>query len=117
MKVKKYDIVVVNLNPTKGSEQKGIRPCLVVQNNGANQFSRTTVVCPISSTIKRYPHTLIVSESVENGLKNESRIDLLQIRTVDQSRMVKKIGVLDKKYRHEFKERFKVGFDLEDLLV
>lgn len=116
MQINKYDIAIVNLNPTMGSEQKGIRPCLIVQNNQANKFSNTTVICPISSKIKRYPHTIIIDPSKSNNLKNQSRLDLLQIRTIDKKRITEKIGQLDKKYHREFKERFKISFDLDDIL-
>jgi len=116
MEIKKYDIFLVDLNPTKGSEQKGIRPCLVIQNNGANNFSRTTVICPISSTLKRYPHHLIIKPSTENGLKNESRVDFLQVRTIDKARIINKIGKLDQGYKNEFKYRMEISFDFEDLL-
>ena len=116
MVIRKYDIFLVNLNPTKGSEQKGIRPCMVLQNNGANLYSGTTVVCPLSSTIRRFPHTLVLNPSKTNGLKNESRLDILQIRTIDKGRIVKKLGHLDKRHRRELKEKIKISFDLDDIL-
>lgn len=112
--MKKYDILLVNLNPTKGSEQRGIRPCLLVQNNFANHYGSTFVVCPISSVIKDYPHTLIVDPTEQNGLKKRSRIDILQIRTIDQTRIHKKIGVLDEVYREIFCEKFRISFDVYD---
>jgi mRNA interferase MazF len=115
MQISKYDILLVNLNPTLGSEQKGIRPCLVVQNNNANQSSNTTVVCPITSSIKDYPHTIIINPSNFNNLDRVSRIDLLQIRTIDELRILKKIGVLDPIYKEEFKEKFNISFDLDDM--
>ena len=117
MIISKYDIVLVNLNPSKGSEQKGIRPCLVIQNNGANMYANTTVVCAISSKIRRLPNTLITSPSDENGLKQESKIDFLQIRTIDKSRIIKKLGSLEEKYRAELKERITMSFDLNDILL
>jgi mRNA interferase MazF len=116
MIIKKYDIILVNLNPTKGSEQKGIRPCMVLQNNGANLYSSTTVVCPLSSTVRRFPHTIILSPSKTNGLKNESRLDILQIRTIDKERIMKKMGVLDIDYKIELRQKIKTSFDLDDIL-
>ena len=115
MQVKKYDIVIVDLDPVKGSEQSGIRPCLVIQNNEANWRSSTTVVCSFTSVIKSYPNMVITEPSVGNGLDCKSRLDILQIRTVDRSRIVKKIGELDHRYRVEFKLKFIDSFDLEDL--
>ena len=111
---KKYDIVLIDLEPTKGSEQQGLRPCLIVQNNLANLHANTIVACPISSVLKDYPHTLIISPSSENNLSVESRIDILQIRTLDKSRILKKIGTLDHKHRALFKQKFCDSFDIDD---
>ncbi len=58
---------------------------------------------------------MMVDSSPENGLSVQSRLDLLQIRVVDLGRFIKKIGVLEKKYYAEFRERFSDSFDLEDL--
>lgn len=116
MQIKKYDILIINLNPTFGSEQKGIRPCMVVQNNQFNERAQTTVVCPITSVIKHYPHHLIVQPSSQNSLRKRSRLDLLQIRTIDKGRITKKIGTLDEEYRDELKAKFFVSFDLDDIL-
>ena len=116
MMIKKYDIVIVDLKPTKGSEQQGVRPCLVVQNDEANARSRTTVVCSFSSAIKLYPHKMKVFPSELNGLSVESCLDLLQIRTIDVMRIHNKIGVLDPCYQTELRERFMIAFDLDDLL-
>ena len=66
--MKKYDIVYVELDPTKGSEQHGTRPCIILQNNLANRFGSTTVIATLTTTLKKYPHTLIVEASKENGL-------------------------------------------------
>lgn len=107
MRIKKYDILIV----------RGIRPGIVVQNNRFNQSSSTTVVCPLSSVLKKiYPHHMVVKPSFQNGLKKTSRADLLQIRTIDQERIIKKIGVLDERYRDELKAKFFISFDLDDIL-
>ena len=84
----KYDIILVDLDKTKGSEQKGIRPCLVLQNNLANSSRISTVtVAPITSNIRQYPYSIIIKASPKNKLKQEySRIELSQIRTIDKTR-------------------------------
>lgn len=110
--MKKYDIVLVDLNPTKWSEQSWVRPCIIIQNNYANKVSRTFVIAIISSVIKDYPHTLIIPSSENNWLKVESRIDFLQIRTVDKLRVVKKIWLLDDLFKNKMDERIKVAFGL-----
>lgn len=117
MRIKKYDIFLVDLDLTRGSEQKGVRPCIVVQNNHANQLSRTTVVCPFTSTLRPFPHFMVVLPSETNGLNQKCAVDILQIKTVDKSRLIKRLGFLDSQYIPEFTDRFKTSFDLEDLFI
>jgi mRNA interferase MazF len=85
-----YEIVVVNLDPTIGSEIKKKRPCLVVSPNEMNKHLATIVICPITSQSKNYPTR--ISFDLE-GQQNWIVID--QIRTIDQSRITKTIGNLD----------------------
>lgn len=86
-----YEIVVVNLDPTIGSEIKKKRPCLIVSPNEMNKHLATIVVCPITSQSKNYP-TRICFEL--DGQTNWIVID--QIRTIDKSRVTKTIGHLEK---------------------
>jgi len=106
----KYDIVLVDLNPVKWSEQAWIRPCIILQNDFANKFSKTFVVAIISSIIKDYPHTFIIDNSDMNWLQIQSRIDLLQVRTVDKLRIIKKIWELDDVHKNRFNDKIKVAF-------
>jgi mRNA interferase MazF len=85
-----YEIVVVNLDPTVGSEIKKKRPCLVVSPNEMNNHLATIVVCPITSQSKNYPTR--VSFDLE---RQTNWIVIDQIRTIDQSRITKSIGNLD----------------------
>ncbi len=85
-----YEIVVVNLDPTVGSEIKKKRPCLIVSPNEMNKHLATIVVCPITSQSKNYPTR--VRFDLE-GQTNWIVID--QIRTLDKSRVTKTIGLLD----------------------
>lgn len=85
-----YEIIVVNLDPTIGSEIKKKRPCLVVSPNEMNKHLATIVICPITSQSKNYPTR--VSFDLE-GQQNWIVID--QIRTIDQSRVTKTIGNLE----------------------
>jgi len=108
----KYEIILVDLNPIKWSEQSWIRPCIIIQNDYANKSARTFVVAIISSIIKEYPHTLIIKPSLINWLKEKSRIDLLQVRTVDELRIIKKIWKLDSNYQEELNFKLKIAFDI-----
>ncbi|MFY7787425.1 MAG: type II toxin-antitoxin system PemK/MazF family toxin [Thermoflexibacteraceae bacterium] len=85
-----YEIVLVNLDPTIGSEIKKKRPCLIVSPNEMNKHLATVVVCPITSQSRNYPTR--VSFDLE-GQENWIVID--QIRTIDKSRITKTIGNLD----------------------
>ena len=108
--MKKYDIVLVDLNPIKWSEQAWVRPCIIIQNNFANKFAKTFVIAIISSVIKDYPHTLIIDKSYINWLECESRIDLLQIRTIDIQRILQNLWELDLEYRFELDQKLKIAF-------
>lgn len=85
-----YEIVVVNLDPTVGSEIKKKRPCVIVSPNEMNEHLATIVVCPITSQSKNYPTR--VKFDLE-GQTNWLVID--QIRTIDKIRITKTIGHLD----------------------
>lgn len=93
MQVRRGDIVIVELNPTKGSEQQGSnRPCVVIQNDVGNQYSPTTIVAPFT---KQYDPTDIYPFEVEvrasnTALNHDSVADLSQIRVVDISKRVQK---------------------------
>lgn len=110
--MKKYDIILVDLNPVKWSEQSWIRPCIIIQNDFANRYARTYVIAIISSVIKDYPHTIIVDNSIINWLNTISRIDLLQIRTIDKDRIISHLWELEQKYKTELNEKIKIAFDL-----
>ncbi len=85
-----YDVVIVNLDPTIGSEMKKKRPCLIVSPNEINKNLSTITVCPITSQSKKYPtRVLFELDEVPNWIV----ID--QIRTIDKNRITKIIASLD----------------------
>ena len=96
MEIKRGDILLVNFEPVKGSEQGKIRPALVIQSNNLNKFSSLTIVAPITSKIyeKEYPTNVLLNKGT-SGLKNDSTILLNQIRALDKRRVIKKIGSAD----------------------
>ena len=96
MEIKRNDIFLARLNPVEGSEQGGIRPCLIIQNNILNKFSPLTIIAPITSKIyeKEYPTNVEIKKE-ESGLKIDSTILLNQIRTIDKKRIIKKINSLN----------------------
>ncbi|OIO40417.1 PemK family transcriptional regulator [Candidatus Pacearchaeota archaeon CG09_land_8_20_14_0_10_30_9] len=109
----KGDLVLVNLEPVKGSEQGGTRPALIIQNNILNVHSPTIIVAPITSRIysKKYP-TNVQFFSSNSGLKEKSTILLNQIRTIDKKRIIKKIGKLDEELIKEVNLAIKVSLSI-----
>jgi len=87
------EVWMVNFNPGRGSEQLGIRPALIIQNDVGNQYASTTIVAAITSSIKIYPVTVLLKEG-EAGLKQASMINLAQVLTIDKSRLQRRLGAL-----------------------
>lgn len=91
--LKRGDIYYADLNPVKGSEQGGIRPVLVVQNNVGNNYSPTLIVAPISTKKDcKLPTHILINRQI---LKRNSIIMLEQLRTIDKLRLKKFICCLD----------------------
>ncbi len=90
MVVQKFDVYLVNLDPTIGSEIRKTRPCLVVSPDEMNLHLRTVLVAPMTTEGKRYPSRVACRFRGKNGL-----IVLDQLRTVDRDRLVKKLGRID----------------------
>ena len=91
MVVKRFDVFLVNLDPTVGSEIKKTRPCLVISPDEMNRWVRTVIVAPMMSKGRLYPTRVVCQFQGKEG-----QVVLDQIRTVDQSRLVRKMGRLDK---------------------
>lgn len=92
--VRRGDAFLVDFSPARGSEQAGLRPALVIQNDIGNRTSPTTIVAAITTAIhKAYPF-LVRLEAGEGGLAKDSVVNAAQILTIDQTRLIKKIGSL-----------------------
>ncbi len=116
MVVKRGDIFYADLSPVVGSEQGGVRPVLVVQNDVGNRFSPTVIIAAITSQInkaKMPTHIEITAE--EYGLSKDSVILLEQIRTIDKKRLRERIGHLDEEQMEQVNEALSVSFGLIEL--
>ena len=92
---KKGEIYLVNFDPTIGHEAKEKRPALIISNNIHNQYSPLVTVAPLSSNItKVYPFEVYVSKK-STGLNENSKIMIIQLRSVDQKRLINKIGNIE----------------------
>ena len=96
MIVRRGDMFYADLSPVVGSEQGGIRPVLIIQNDVGNKHSPTVIAAAITSqTTKNKLPTHIEIGSGQNGLKSDSVVLAEQIRTIDKSRLREKIGHID----------------------
>ncbi len=92
-KIKRGEIYLANLDPIIGSEQGGVRPVVILQNNVGNKHSPTTIAAPIAT--KRVPNSLPIHVfvfAIRSGLPQDSCVLLEQIRVLDKSRLTEKIG-------------------------
>lgn len=99
MDLKQYQIVLINLDPTVGSEMKKTRPCVIISPNEMNKYLQTIVVAPMTSSSKTYPTRVEINHDNKKGW-----VVLDQIRTVDRQRIVKVLGNLTDKETKKVKE-------------
>jgi mRNA interferase MazF len=113
MNLFKGDILIVNLDPTIGSEQGKIRPALLIQNNTLNKFSPLVIIAPITSKVysKKYPTNVFISKK-NSKLKEDSTILLNQIRTIDKKRIIKKVGKIEDILLREVDSAIKITLDI-----
>jgi mRNA interferase MazF len=91
MELNQYNIVLVNLDPTIGSEIQKTRPCVIISPNEMNKYLSTIVVAPMTSNLNKYPSRVNVNYDNKKGM-----IAIDQIRTIDKKRIVKYLGKLSK---------------------
>lgn len=102
MEISQYQIILVNLDPTLGSEIKKTRPCVVISPNEMNKFLNTVVIAPMTTSSKNYPTRIEVRHDNKIGW-----IVLDQIRTIDKQRIIKDLGQLTKSEINELKSVLK----------
>ena len=109
--IKQGDIYFVNLSPTKGHEQKGFRPVVVMQNNKLNKYLHTVVVAPITSNLKTAGLSLThFLQKSKTGLKKDGVVLIFQIRAIDVRRLKKHVGILDQASFREIKRQLSLVF-------
>ena len=115
MLVRRGEIFFAELNPVVGSEQGGVRPVLIIQNDIGNQFSPTTIVAAITSQINKAKlptHVEIPASKV--GLDKDSVILGEQIRTIDKSRLKQKIAVLDDEAMQKVNKALEISLGIKE---
>ncbi len=91
MKVKRFEVYLINLDPTLGSEIKKTRPCLIISPDEMNRFIATVIIAPMTTKGRNYPTRVSCNFQGKQG-----QIVLDQIRTIDKSRLIQKLGKVDK---------------------
>lgn len=113
MNIKRGDIFYADLSPVVGSEQGGIRPVLIIQNNIGNKFSPTVIVAAITSQHSKANLPTHISLSAQGcGLAKDSVVLLEQIRTLDKKRLKEKMGTLDSLFMTQVDEALTISFGL-----
>lgn len=118
MIIKRGDIFYADLSPVVGSEQGGMRPVLIIQNDVGNKFSPTVIAAAITSQISKTKlptHIGVYADSY--GLAKDSVILLEQIRTIDKQRLKEKMGHLDEGLMSRVNEAISVSFGLSENTV
>ena len=90
--MRQAEIWYANLNPTKGSEQSGHRPVLILSGNMLNKYLEIVIACPLTTSIKNYKGNLVITPTKQNGLTKKSEILTFHIRSISKDRLVKKLG-------------------------
>ncbi len=114
--VRRGDIFYADLSPVVGSEQGGMRPVLIVQNNVGNKHSPTVIAAAITSQINKARLPTHIELSARSfGLSRDSVVLLEQVRTIDKRRLREKMGQLDESLMHEVDSALAVSFGLGNM--
>ena len=92
MVVKRFEVYLINLDPTIGSEIKKTRPCLIISPNEMNRHIATVIVAPMTTKGRRYPTRVECQFDGKSG-----KVVLDQLRTVDKRRLIRRLGRIDRK--------------------
>ena len=113
---KRGELYLVNFDPTVGSEIKKTRPALILQNDVANRHSSVTIVAAVSSqfTEPLYP-TEVLIEPADGVLERTSVVLLNQVRTIDKTRLIKKIGVIPMETMEQVNRALEISLGLLEL--
>ncbi len=108
--IKRGQIYIADFNPVVGSEQGGIRPCVVIQNNTGNRYSPTIIVAAITAKSKKGLPTHATLKSL--GLDRKSICLLEQIRTIDKNRLLEYVGEVSEHEMEEIVEALRVSLNI-----
>lgn len=94
--MKQGEIWYADLNPSKGSEQAGFRPVVIISGNLLNELLPVVIVMPLTTKIKRYKGNPVIQPTRSNGLKDVSELLVFHVRSVSRHRLVEKMGSIER---------------------
>ena len=94
--MKQGEIWYADLNPTKGSEQSGFRPMVIISGDLLNQYLKVVIACPLTSKVKGYKGNLVLEPNKSNNLTEKSEVLTFHIRSISKERLMRRIGILSK---------------------
>jgi mRNA interferase MazF len=113
MKYKRFEIWLADLSPRFGTETGKTRPVLIVQSNLLNKSHPSTIICPITTNIRKGVEILRINiPKKQGGLDKDSSIMIDQVRSIDNKRFLKKLGDLPNGLREKVEENLKIVLDL-----
>ena len=112
--VRRGDVFYADLSPVVGSEQGGVRPVLIVQNDVGNRYSPTVIAAAITSQTSKARLPTHIEVFASAGLSKDSVVLLEQIRTIDKKRLKEKMGHLDDRLMEQINDALQVSFGLSD---
>ncbi len=114
MKIKQFEIWIADLNPRSGTETGKIRPVIIIQSDLLNEFHPSTIICPLTTNVQ--PEAKVLRIHLKKGiakLKEDCDILIDQVRSIDNRRFQKKIGIIPEEIQNEIKQSLNVIFDLQ----
>lgn len=109
MEIKRGDIWLADLNPTRGTEQQGIRPVLIIQIDRANNISPHTIIAPFTTRIRtKLLPCHVAFQAGEGGISQDSVLLTEQVRVIDKSRLERRIGTASKEKLEEVENAFRI---------
>ena len=94
--MKQGEVWFTNLDPTKGSEQAGYRPVVILSGNLLNTYLKVVITAPLTTKIKNYKGNPIIEPNPHNGLEEVSELLIFHIRSISKERLIKRVGEINK---------------------
>lgn len=114
--IRRGEIWLVRFDPAEGSEIRKTRPAVILQNDIGNRYANTTIVAAITGRYKALPTLVELTPSKQNGLREPCALNLSQLRTISQSRLLKRLGSLEEKYFPEIEQAAWISLGFTELV-